>query len=437
MTATVSLPRPLAKRLGNRRSRVVALALGVWLVMSLVRVLADANNITGSLAVGAALRTAMPVFLAGLGGLFAERCGVVNIGLEGMMTLGAFFAGWAGWQFGNPWIGILFGVVGGVLGGLLHALSTVTFGIDHIVSGVAINILAPGITRFLAQQAFTGEEGASVSLGPSVDGNLGNFSVPLLSGGEVFGWASPDPLRWIENKDWFFVSDLAGLLNGLTSQLDWLTILVLTFIPLATYILWRTPFGLRLRSVGEKPSAADSLGIDVYRIRYLGLAISGGLAGLGGAYLAINGAGRYSEGQVAGRGFIGLAMLIFGNWRPAGVAIGSALYGFIEGLRLCCGDSDLRALVLLVGVILAAAALYAALRRRRGLLVSTGVLAIGFVVYFVYLNSADGDGQKRAVPGQFPYMSPYILTLLVLVFASQRLRPPKAAGQRWRKGDAS
>ncbi len=130
-------------------------------------------------------------------------------------------------------------------------------------------------------------------------------------------------------------------------------------MPGSAYVLWRTPFGLRLRACGEKPSAADSLGIDVYRMRYLALAISGGFAGLGGSYLSINGAGRFSEGQVSGRGFIGLAMLIFGNWRPAGVAVGSLLYGYIEGVRLCCGKADLRASVLMVGVALLFTAAYA------------------------------------------------------------------------------
>lgn len=432
---TIALPRPVQARLADRRTRFVAIFIAAWLVMSIVRVISDARNITGSVAINASITTAMPVLLAGLAGLFAERVGVVNIGLEGMMTLGAWFSGWAGWQFGNAWIGLLFGIIGGMLGGLLHALSTVTFGIDHIVSGVAINILAPGITRFLAQQIFTGKEGGSVSQGPSIKGDLGDFSLPFVSGGSLFGWTTPDPLRWLEDKRWFVISDFAGLLNGLTSNFDWLTIIVFILVPGSVYVLWRTPFGLRLRACGEKPSAADSLGIDVYRMRYVALAISGGFAGLGGSYLAINGAGRYSEGQISGRGFIGLAMLIFGNWRPAGVAVGSLLYGYIEGVRLCCGKADLRAIVLVVGVALLFTAAYALYKKRRALLVSTAVLAVVTVVYYFFLNSKNAEGEKRAVPDEFAYMSPYILTLLVLIFASQRLRPPKAAGQRWRKGD--
>jgi simple sugar transport system permease protein len=420
-------PGFVAARFGTRRSRLVAIAIASWILVSLVRVFSETDDLTSSTAFRAAIRTAIPVFLAGMGGLFAERCGVVNIGLEGMMTLGTWFAGYAGWQWG-PWWAIAAGIVGGALGGLLHALATVTFGIDHIVSGVAINVLAPGVTRFLAQQTFTGKPGGSVSTGPSISGDIGKFTFPFISGGDLFGWRTPNPLRWFELKHWFFVSDLAGMLHGFTSDLDWFTVIVLLLTPIATYVLWSTPFGLRLRSSGEKPSAADSLGIDVYRVRYAGLAISGGLAGLGGAYLAIIGAGRYSEGQVSGRGFIGLAMLIFGNWRPVGIATGSTLYGFIEGLRLCCSNDAIRSLVILAAIVLAFGAAWALYRRKLGAMVPMVIVTIVFAVYYVAVDE---------VPREFTYMAPYVVTLLVLVFASQRLRPPAFAGRLWRKGDES
>ena len=246
---------------------------------------------------------------------------------------------------------------------MLHALATVTFGIDHIVSGVAINIIAAGVTRFLADQFFTGRPGGSVSQSPSVKGGLDEQSLPFLSGGDLFGWRTPNPLQWLEFKHWFLISDTAGLLHGSTSRHNWLTIISILIIPIATYVLVAHTVRAALRSVGEKPSAADSLGVDVYRMRYIGLAISGGFAGLGGSYLAINGAGRYSEGQVSGRGFIGLAMVIFGNWRPLGVAIGSSLYGFVEGVRLCCSGETIVALVLLVSLALAALAISQLVRR--------------------------------------------------------------------------
>jgi simple sugar transport system permease protein len=433
MTAVATpIPNPpappgfLGARFGTKKSRLIALAVLAWILVSLVRVLADADDLTSATAFRAALRTAIPVMLAGLGGLFAERCGVINIGLEGMMVLGTWFAGYFGWQWG-PWWAILAGFIGGALGGLLHALATVTFGIDHIVSGVAINVAAPGVTRFLAQQAFTGKPGGSISTGPTISGSVGNFTLPFISGGNLFGWRSPNPAQWIERKHWFFVSDLAGMIHGLTSDLSWFTVLALLTIPLSTYVLWRTPFGLRLRSCGEKPSAADSLGIDVYRLRYIGVTLSGGLAGLGGAYLAIVGAGRYSQDQVSGRGFIGLAMLIFGNWRPVGVFAGSALYGFIEGLRLCCSQDSIRSLVILVALILALGGVWAIYRRSYRAVFGVFGLAAVFAVYYFAVDE---------VPREFTFMAPYLLTLIVLIFASKRLRPPAEEGRPWHKGDA-
>jgi simple sugar transport system permease protein len=438
MTATATIPVEDAGApqswWATRRNRLIVIALVSWIAVSFIRVLLDADDLTSSTAIRAAIRTGIPVFLAGMGGLFAERCGVVNIGLEGMMILGTWFAGYAGWQWG-PWAGVLFGIIGGMLGGLLHALATVTFGIDHIVSGVALNIIAAGVTRFLADQFFTGEPGGSISQSPNVTGSINEQSLPFLSGGELFGWRSPNPLQWLEFKHWFLISDTAGVLHGLTSRHNWLTILAVLVIPIATYVLWRTPFGLRLRSVGERPSAADSLGVDVYRMRYTALAISGGLAGLGGSYLAINGAGRYSEGQVSGRGFIGLAMLIFGNWRPVGIAIGSSLYGFVEGVRLCCSGDAIVALVLLVSLALAALAIAQLVRRNWSALTGTAIVAGIFAVYYIIGQVNESADDEFVVPREFTYMAPYVLTLMFLAFASQRLRPPAAAGKRWRKGD--
>jgi general nucleoside transport system permease protein len=444
MTATATVPPGSADGaeaprswLSVRRNRLAVIAVATWVTVSFVRVILDADDLTSSTAFRAAIRTGIPVFLAGMGGLFAERCGVVNIGLEGMMVLGTWFAGWGGWHWG-PWVGILLGIVGGVLGGLLHALATVTFGIDHIVSGVALNIIAAGVTRFLADQFFTGQPGGSVSQSPGVKGSLKEQSLPFISGGDLFGWRTPNPLQWLEFKHWFLISDTAGLLHGLTSRHNWLTILTILIIPIATYVLWRTPFGLRLRSVGEKPSAADSLGVDVYRMRYYGLAISGGFAGLGGSYLAINGAGRYSEGQVSGRGFIGLAMVIFGNWRPVGIAIGSSLYGFVEGVRLCCSGETIVALVLLVSLALAALA-FTQLVVRRNVRAFVGTIVVSglFAAYFIQGKLNDTADKQFEVPREFTYMAPYVLTLLFLAFASQRLRPPAAAGKPWHKGDTT
>ena len=439
MTATESFidTRPPAERwtgrltsaLPKNRARRMLLFVTIGLlVVSIVRTVSNnSDDLTASGTYRSALALAIPILLAGLGGLFAERVGVVNIGLEGMMILGTFGAGWAGWKYG-PWVGILAAIAFGALGGLLHALATVTFGVDHVISGVAINLIAPGVVRFLAATAFTGQPGGAISQGPAVKGNTGRISLPFLSGGKILGWESPDALVHLERKHWFFFSDLAGIVHGLTSDLAWFTVFVIILLPVLTYILWRTPFGLQLRSIGEKPEAADSLGVPVYRIKYIGLAISGGLAGLGGAFLVIEtGANRYNEGQTANRGFIGLAALIFGNWRPGGVALGAGVFGFSESLRLRSADS-VRAVLLLAVVLLVGAAIWALLQRRLVTLVFSTALATFFLVYYFITEK---------VPTEFQFMLPYLTTLVVLVIASKRLRPPAAVGKPWRKGDTT
>ena len=246
------------------------MAVAGVLIVAVARSVSHASDLTSSDAFGTALRLGVPIALAGLGGLFAERSGTVNIGLEGMMIFGTIFAGYAGWHWG-AWAALAGGVFGGALGGLLHALATVTFGVDHIVSGFAINILAPGVARFLANQWFTSASakavGGSISNSPGVNPHhqMQHFTMPLTSGGRLFGWKTADPLGWFEKRHWFAVSDLAGLLKGLTSDLKLDTIAAVALFFVATYALWHTPFGLRLRSAGEKPSAADSLGVRVTR----------------------------------------------------------------------------------------------------------------------------------------------------------------------------
>jgi simple sugar transport system permease protein len=398
-----------------------AVLLGL-LLLSISRAVTDANDLTSSGAFGAALRLGVPVLLAGLGGLYAERVGVVNIGLEGMMVLGTWFAGWAGYEFG-AWQGLLFGAIGGALGGLIHAVATVTFGVDQIVSGVAINIIAPGITRFLAAEFFTGTAGGSATSGPPV-ANVGHFTVPFLAGGDFLGWKSPDPLGRLERWNWFFVSDVAGIIRGFTVHLSMITVIAIALVPISVFVLWRTSFGLRLRSIGEKPSAADSLGVRVYLMKYQGLLISGALAGMGGAFLVIEQSRRYQEGMTNGLGYIGLAALIFGNWRPWGIAAGAGLFGLAQAFQLRSDDS-VRALLLFAAMALAITGLYSLYTRKAAAFIVMAILA-GFF-FFVY---AATDHVAREVT----YMTPYITTLLVLIFASQHLRPPKAAGKPWRKG---
>ncbi len=418
-----------ARRGLPKRTMTLLLVLTAVLVVSAAREISDNANLTSPGTFGVMVRTAAPIALAGLAGLFAERSGTVNIGLEGMMIMGTVFAGWWGWQWG-PWMAIVGGVIGGILGGLLHALATVTFGVNHIVSGFAINIIAPGVARFMAGLLFVDEtgagiEGGSISNSPGVSSPIGHFTLPLLSGGDLFGWRSPDPLGWLADKQWFVISDVAGLLNGLTSDLTLDIILVAGVFVASAYVLWRMPFGLRLRSVGERPSAADSLGVPVLRYRYYGMIISGGLAGLGGAVMVLF-ANRYQENQVGGRGFLGLATLIVGNWRPAGVAAGAGLFGYFQGITLRTNPEQLvLALLLIASIALGVAALYAGVRRQWGPLLAAAVVAIGCGWLYAIAERPNN---------QFVYITPYLVTLVMVSVRGQALRPPAQAGIPWRKG---
>ncbi len=399
-------------------------ALAGVVIMSLARLFADNADLTSAGTFGVAIRTAAPIALAGLAGLYAERSGTVNIGLEGMMIMGTIFAGWWGWQMG-PWMALVGGIVGGLLGGLLHALATVTFGVNHIVSGFAINLIAPGVARFMANQLFVGQPGGSVTNSPGNSSSLGRFTMPFTSGGDLFGWTTPNVLGWFERQRWFVVADLAGLGRGVTSNLSYDVLLVVMVFVASVFVLWRTPFGLRLRAAGERPSAADSLGVSVIRMRYYGMAISGGLAGMGGAVLVLF-TNRYQEGQTGGRGFLGLATLIVGNWRPAGVAAGAGLFGYFQGITLRVQPERLvRALVLAAAMALVVAAVVAVWRRRFAVVVwASALAAAGFLAY------AMADRPNN----QFVYITPYLVTLVVVSVGGQRLRPPAQAGLPWRKG---
>jgi simple sugar transport system permease protein len=409
---------PAAPKRALRLSRpMIYLAIAVFLVLfSLVRVITDADDLTSSGQVGAALGLAVPIGMAGLGGLWAERAGVVNIGLEGMMILGTWGAGWAGYQWGG-WAGVLAAVAFGALGGLLHALATVTFGVDHIVSGVAINILALGLTQYLAAVAFEGVAGGGPTQSPPISPRVGTVTVPWLA----------DAMGDIEQKGWFLVSDIAGIVRGLTYQVSLLTVLAVALVPISYFLLWRTSFGLRLRSCGESPYAAESLGVNVYRMKYAAVIASGAFAGLGGGFLAVVAAGIYREGQTGGRGYIGLAAMIFGNWRPGGLAAGAGLFGYTDALQLRGGGEAVHALLLLVVLLLAGVAVLWFVRGRwqAGLIsVVVALLVLGW-----YLST-------DTVPGELTTVTPHVTTLLVLALASQRLRMPAADGLIYRRGEA-
>jgi len=239
------------------------------------------------------LRIAVPYLLAAAGGIMSERVGVVALTLEGFMLTGAFFAAIGSYYFDSAWIGLLCGLGGGLAISMLYALSSVRFRADQVVVGIAINLLVVGATRFFLRFAFD-----SSSNSPRVPGFGGEGS--------------------------------AGMLASFQNPLVWMGILVM---PLVAWALYRTPFGLRARAVGEKPEAAASLGVNVSRVRVLGIALSGMLAGLAGAYLALD-QHQFTDGMTAGRGFIALAAVIFGRWDPKRVALACVLFAAAETLQI-------------------------------------------------------------------------------------------------------
>jgi general nucleoside transport system permease protein len=252
-----------------------------------------------SALLAAALRYATPLTFAALGGVTSERSGVVNIGLEGMMLTGAFFGAW-GADVTSSWAGgVVLGLIAGAVMGLLHAAFSVSLRADQIVSGTAINFLALGITGYLYVKVY-GEEGTPDDLPEIPDVHL--------------------PIGWIP-----FLGDALEQLN----LMIWLALICVALLSL---FLFRTPQGLRLRSVGENPLAADTAGISPIRVRYYAVVASGAFAALGGVFLSIGFVHTFGQNMTAGAGFIGLAAVIFGKWKPGGALAAALLFGFSSAL---------------------------------------------------------------------------------------------------------
>jgi simple sugar transport system permease protein len=245
---------------------------------------------------------ATPIVSASLGGIFSERAGIINIGLEGMMLAGAFTGVATSFFTGSAWLGVLAAVLVGGLLGLLHAFLTVKFLVDQVVSGTGINILALGFTAYMSQ-VFWGSRGAS----ESVNG-LEVISIPVLKDIPIIG----------------------GIIGSQT-PLVYLTFII---VVLSYIVLFKTPIGLRIRAVGEHPAAADTAGINVYRTKYLCVMISGMLAAFGGAFLSLGQLNLFVWGMTGGRGFIALAAMIFGQWMPFGAFGASLLFGFADALQM-------------------------------------------------------------------------------------------------------
>ncbi len=285
--------------------------------------------------ISSTIRLATPLILAALGGLFSERSGVINIALEGMMLAGAFTAAAVTYAAGNPYVGLLAGIAAGTLVGAIHAVACIRYQADQVVTGTAINILMIGMPAFLSGAFF-----------------LSSGSTPQIP--------KEDLIPWIP------------------------IVIAFGLVPLTWYVLYNTPFGLRLRSVGENPEAADAAGVKVARMRYAGVLLSGALAGIGGAYLSIGQSSLFTRNMTSGRGFIALAALIFGKWRPVQTMLACLLFGLTEAISI----------------------------QMQGV---------------VKLPSGED------IPVQFIQMVPYILTIVVLAGFIGSSRPPRALGIPYNK----
>ncbi len=262
------------------------------------------RNIFNYTLIASTIRLSTPLIFAALGGLYSERSGIINIALEGMMLAGAFTAAVVTVYTQNPWIGLLAAIVAGLLVAAIHAMATINFRADQVVSGTAINILFLGVPALLSG-AFFDSTGATPQLPRD----------QVLPDMTIF-----NPERW---------PVLASIFNQKPLVYLALVLVVVTF-----YVLYRTRFGLRLRAVGENPAAADTAGVSVIKMRYAGVLISGALAALGGAYLSIGQNSLFTRNMTAGRGFIALAALIFGKWDPVGALLACLLFGFAEAMAI-------------------------------------------------------------------------------------------------------
>lgn len=237
-----------------------------------------------------AIRSATPLILAALGGMFSERSGVINVALEGLMLAGAFTAAVATYELNNPFLGLLCAVAAGALLAFIYAIATIKFEADQVVSGMAINFLMIGL--------------------------------PALISGAVYDSSGSTPQ--IDKVN--LLPDFLGL--------NFASILALLLVPASWYLLYKTPFGLRLRATGENPAAADAAGVDVINLRYIAVVLSGVLAAAGGAYLSTGQSSLFTRNMTAGRGFIALAALILAKWRPWQTLFACLFFGFMEALTV-------------------------------------------------------------------------------------------------------
>ncbi len=294
----------------------------------------------------ATIRLSTPITLAAIGAAVCERSGIVNIAMEGLMIMGAFCAAIVAWATGSPWLGLIAGVLAGGIFSLLHGLATITLHLDHVVSGAVLNILSFGITRYLMVLIF-GHPGTSDPIPVSL--SQFQFKIPLL-------WRIP------------------VLGPALFNQTP-IVYLSLILVVALTLFLFKTRTGLHIRAAGEHPLALESLGVSVYKMRYLGVVISGLASGMAGSYLAIENSIAFTEGMTGGRGFIALAANISGRWNPLGAFISALFFGLADALQ-----------------------------------------------YRLQII------QNLHIPSEFFSMFPYIATVVAVAGLVRRSRPPKAVG---------
>ncbi len=252
-----------------------------------------------------------PLIFTALGGVFSENSGIVNIGLEGMMTIGAFVGATAGYVTGNPWIAFLCAGIAGGLFALIHAIATITFNADHTISGVAINLFAPGVALFTSKILF--------------NGSVTTPTIPMEN-------KIPRPFNGVFE---------AGSMLDIIFNTYATTYLALAMILIVWFVLYKTKFGLRVRAVGEHPGAADTLGINVTRVRYISVILSGILAGFGGASMSLAIVSTFRPTLISGQGYIAMAAVIFGKWRPQWAALACLLFGFSTALSVYFGSPTL------------------------------------------------------------------------------------------------
>lgn len=331
----------LSRGFGTRTNAVLAMVSAVF-VFTFLGWAASGAAFSFVQMMQATVVAAVPLTLGGLAGVIGERVGIINIGIEGMLLMGAFVAAIVG-SITSSWIGILAAMASGTLLAWVLAVLAIKYRVDQIIIGVTINIFALGITSFLASRVMSENQNLNDA---SI---IGDWDIPLLA-------------------------DIP-FLGRVLFQHNVFVYLMFILVIAVSWLLFKTAWGLRTRAVGEHPMAADTLGVDVHKMRYRNMMLAGAIAGLGGAYFTVGSVGNFNENMTDGRGFIALAAVIFGKWRPAGVLMAALVFGFAESLE--------------------------------------GKLAL----------------LQTGIPSEFLQMTPFLVTIIVVAGFIGRSRPPAAGGQ--------